>query len=194
MAGSDSVFHPDAAVQVLPAQQNGRSRHAQLRGVLGLFATGVVVVTAVRDGPCGMTANAFTSVSLEPPLVLVCIKHDAAIHQAILECQSFAVSVLGAHQEQVAKYFADHGRPRGSGEFALVQWMPAPRTGTPIVQGAIGWIECGLAEVHDGGDHSIFLGSVLNIGRGGGRDALLFFGGGFHRLEHGRSDASRGLS
>jgi flavin reductase len=184
MAGTDPVARPDAAVQVMPAQQNGRRRHAELRGVLGLFATGVGILTAISDGPCGMTANAFTSVSLEPPLVLVCVKQDAEIHRAIVESQSFVISVLGAHQEEIARYFADHGRPRGNDEFAVLRWVPAPQTGGPIVQGAIAWIECSLTEVHDGGDHSIFLGSVLNIGRSGGRDALLFFGGGFHRLEH----------
>jgi len=160
MAGTDPTARPDVAVQVMPAQQNGHRRHAELRGVLGLFATGVGILTAISDGPCGMTANAFTSVSLEPPLVLVCVKQDAEIHRAIVESQSFVISVLGAHQEQIARYFADHGRPRGKDEFAVLRW------------------------VHDGGDHSIFLGSVLNIGRSGGRDALLFFGGGFHRLEH----------
>ena len=152
-----------------------------LRSVCGRFATGVTVVAAGGQAPCGMTANSFTSVSMRPPLILVCVNRDASIHQAVVERGSFAVSILSAHQEQVARYFADHSRPRGAAEFDSVDWSPAPSTGAPVLDGALAWIDCGLAACYDGGDHVIFLGSVLASGWRPEHDALLFFGGGFHR-------------
>lgn len=162
--------------------QGTRDRN-ELRGVFGSFATGITVVTAGRSAPRGMTANSFTSVSLDPPLILVCVLRTAAMHTVIEENGAFAVSVLSAHQEQVARHFADRSRPRGDREFDLVDSVPGRHTGAPIVTGTLAWIECKLAAVYDGGDHSIFLGSVLDLGRGASDDALLFYGGGFHRLE-----------
>lgn len=156
----------------------------ELRGVFGMFATGITVVTAKgENAPHGMTANSFTSVSLSPPLVLVCVLRDAAMHQAILEGDSFAISVLSTAQEPVARYFADRSRPRGDREFDVIDWRPGSHTGVPIVTGTLAWLECRLAAVYDGGDHSIFLGSVLDLGRSAKRNALLYFGGDFHRLE-----------
>ena len=152
-----------------------------LRTVLGHFATGVTVLAAGGGAPEGMTANSFTSVSLSPPLVLVCVSRTAAIHQAVLDSGCFAVSVLAGSQEDVARYFADHSRPRGQREFDVVGWSPAPNTRAPVIDGALAWIECELAATYDGGDHSIFLGSVLAGGHEPARDALLFFGGRFHR-------------
>jgi flavin reductase (DIM6/NTAB) family NADH-FMN oxidoreductase RutF len=152
----------------------------QLREVLRGFATGVTVITVGRDVPQGMTANAFTSVSLSPPLVLVCVNRAAAVHRAVLGCGSFAVSVLSGRQEHVARYFADHSRPRGRQEFDVVGWSHGPSTGAPLIHGALAWMECELTASHDGGDHSIFVGSVLGGERGTARDALLFFGGAFH--------------
>lgn len=169
-----------------------------LRRVFGLFATGITVVTANRAGagadakggvdagpPHGMTANAFTSVSLNPPLVLVCVLRNTLMHEAILTSQAFAVSVLSGQQEQVAWYFASRHRPRDEHEFDLVDWTPGRHTGAPLVLGALAWLECRLVAAHDGGDHSIFVGSVLDHGRGPSQDALLFFGGQFHRIDDG---------
>ncbi|MEO6702324.1 MAG: flavin reductase family protein [Jatrophihabitantaceae bacterium] len=156
----------------------------ELRGVLGRFATGITVVTANSAiGPHGMTANSFTSVSLAPPLVLVCVMRDASMHQAILDSDSFGVSMLSTRHESLATYFANRGRPRDEHEFDLVDWVPGRHTGVPIVTQTLAWIECGLSAVYDGGDHSIFLGSVLDVGRGDDDDALLFFGGNYRRLE-----------
>ena len=135
-----------------------------------------------------MMANSFTSVSLDPPLILVCVNVRAAIHQAVLDGGSFAVSVLSARQEHVARYFANHSRPRGEQEFDLVSWSPAPNTGAPILHGALAWVECTLAGAYYGGDHSIFLGSVLASGQASERDALLCFRGAFHRLEQDQAE------
>lgn len=156
---------------------------AELRGVLGKFATGITVVTAGLEPPRGMTANSFTSVSLSPALVLVCVLREAAMHQAIIDSESFAVSMLSAHQEEVARHFADHRRPRGEAEFEVIDSTPGKHTGAPILQDALAWLECRLAAVYDGGDHSIFLGEVLDLGHGADSDVLLFYRGGFHRLD-----------
>jgi flavin reductase (DIM6/NTAB) family NADH-FMN oxidoreductase RutF len=166
--------------QRLPAGHHDRT---ELRGTLGMFATGITIVTAGQSNPRGMTANSFTSVSLKPPLVLVCVLREAAMHDAIVDCGEFAVSVLSSKQEHVARHFANHSRPRGEGEFDVVDWAPGGHTGVPILADTLAWMECRLAAVYDGGDHSIFLGSVLDIGRGPDRDALLFYGGNFHSLE-----------
>ncbi len=166
-------------LSAVPTQSPQDSR--ALRGVLGRFATGVTVLAAAGKVPCGMTANAFTSVSLDPPLILVCVNRNASIHQAVLESRSFAVSMLSARQEHVARYFADHSRPRGPAEFAAVDWWPAPSTGAPVMRGALAWLDCSLAAAYDGGDHAIFLGSVLASGAESAQDVLLFFCGEFHR-------------
>jgi flavin reductase len=169
---------------VTSADQTPEVHHdrAALRSVFGAFTTGITVVTARGGAPLGMTASSFTSVSLDPPLALVCVDRKAAIHDVILRNQRFAVSVLSAHQQELATYFATHCRPRGEQEFALVDSMPGPRTGAPVLSGALAWMECRLTAAHDGGDHSIFVGEVLDLGRSQGGDALIFHGGRFHRL------------
>ncbi|MFJ3338662.1 flavin reductase family protein [Streptomyces sp. NPDC086766] len=173
---TDGLPAPDRAPALLE-----HDRFA-LRGVLGSFATGITVLTAGRELPRGMTANSFTSVSLDPPLVLVCVLRTAALHDVVLEEKAFAVSVLSAEQEPIARRFADRGRPRGAREFEAVDTRPGRRTGAPILSGALAWLECGLEAVYDGGDHSILLGAVLDADRGPGADSLLFYRGGFHRL------------
>jgi flavin reductase (DIM6/NTAB) family NADH-FMN oxidoreductase RutF len=157
---------------------------ARLRSVLGQFATGVTVVAAGGKIPCGMTANAFTSVSLDPPLILICLTRNSELCEAVLREGCFAVSVLAAHQEDLARYFANHARPRGPEEFAKVGWSPGPGTGAPVLDDAVAWLDCVVTTSHDGGDHEIFLGSVLASGAEPQRDALLFFRGGFCRSPH----------
>ncbi|GAA2753535.1 MULTISPECIES: flavin reductase family protein [Kitasatospora] len=154
----------------------------ELRGVLGRFATGVTVVTAGRTEPRGMTANAFTSVSLDPALILICVLRTAAVHEAIVAEGAFAVSVLGSSQEKAARHFANHQRPRGPEEFESVETVRGRHTGAPLLVGAQAWLECSVAAEYDGADHSIFLGSVLDLGREPADDPLLYFGGGFQRL------------
>ncbi|WP_433274658.1 flavin reductase family protein [Actinosynnema sp. CS-041913] len=146
------------------------------------FATGVTVLTAAGERCHGMTANAFTSVSLEPPLVLCCVARTARMHAAIVTAGRFAVSVLGADQEGIARYFSDKRRPAGLAQFDAVEWEPGAHTGAPLLTGSLAWLECELAESHDGGDHSVFLGRVLSLRRGDGDKALVFFGGGFHQV------------
>nr|WP_239062684.1 flavin reductase family protein [Streptomyces sp. SID13031] len=152
-----------------------------MRSVLGRFATGVTVVAVGGEAPSGMTANAFTSVSLEPPLILICVSRKSALCPALQESGEFAVSMLSADQEDVARYFADHSRPRGEAEFGPIRWSPGPATGAPVLAGALAWLDCAVTASYDGGDHTIFLSSVLASGAGSVEDALVFFGGDFHR-------------
>lgn len=160
------------------------SRH--LRSTLGAFATGVTVVTVGGDAPHGMTANSFTGVSLDPPLVSVCVQRDAVMHAVLLEQGSFAVSVLAADQVRAARWFADRRRPLGRAQFDAVDVRPGERTGAPLLVGAVAQFECRLWRTYDGGDHSIFLGVPLTVARGVTDDVLVFHDGAFRRLERGR--------
>lgn len=153
-----------------------------LRGVLGRFATGVTVLST-GGGHChGMTANSFTSVSLDPPLVLTCVARAALMHAAILATRSFGVSVLGSHQERLARYFADRRRPTGIEQFDVTDWFPGEFTDAPLLVDSSAWLECELVAAYPGGDHSVFLGRVLNMGRSPAGGTLLFCDGGFHHL------------
>lgn len=146
------------------------------------FATGITVLTAGGEHSHGMTANAFSSVSLRPPLVLCCVARTARMHDAITSERRFAVSMLGADQEELARYFADQERPHGPAQFDRVDWVPGPYSGAPVLSGSLAWLECELVESYAGGDHSIFLGAVVSCHCGPIRSALLFYGGGFHKV------------
>ena len=147
-----------------------------LREVMQRYPTGVTVVaTAGDDGaPCGLTVNSFTSVSLEPPLVLVCIDQASSSHDRLVEASSFAVSVLSRGQEQLARRFAVEPSPS---RFDRVEWVQCP-TGDPVLEGAAAWLACALHAVHAGGDHSILVGRVEALGTGG-PEALAFYRGRF---------------
>jgi flavin reductase (DIM6/NTAB) family NADH-FMN oxidoreductase RutF len=166
----------------LPTSEQPPQETQDLRKILGRFSTGVTVVTASHGKPCGMTANAFTSVSLNPPSVLVCVHRGGALYQTVRQAGGFAVSVLSSEQEKAARHFADHSRPRGAAEFGAFDWSPAPLTGAPVLDGALAWLDCALTTSYDGGDHEIFLGKILASGSGSARNALVFFGGTFHQL------------
>jgi flavin reductase (DIM6/NTAB) family NADH-FMN oxidoreductase RutF len=152
-----------------------------MRQALGRFATGITVVTVGGPEPHGMTANAFTSVSLDPPLVLVCVQRTARLHAAIEGSGFFGVSVLGAHQEREARVFANHHRPR-AGEFGAVEVETGSYSGAPLLRDALAWLECELEASYEGGDHSIFIGRVHRLGLGPECDVLLYFEGTFRRL------------
>jgi flavin reductase (DIM6/NTAB) family NADH-FMN oxidoreductase RutF len=158
------------------------SDRGAMREAFGKFATGITVLTAGGDHPHGMTANAFSSVSLDPPLVLVCVDRNALMHDAITATETYAVSVLHGEQEDLARHFADKNRPPGWEQFESVEWLPGDHTGAPLLGGSLAWVECELSTVYDGGDHSIFIGKVLSIAGSGEQDALLYFGGCYHRL------------
>jgi len=157
------------------------------RRVVGLFATGVTVVTTRRGAVGrGMTANAFAAVSLDPMLVLVCVRQDSEMRRLLDELDVFAVSVLAADQEPVARWFANPARPAGPEQFDAVACRPGPATGAPLIDKALAWVECAVEERVPAGDHTILLGRVLSLGCAGGTEPLTFFGGSFGTVAPGR--------
>jgi flavin reductase (DIM6/NTAB) family NADH-FMN oxidoreductase RutF len=143
-----------------------------LRRAFGTFATGITVMTVGGANPHGMTANSFASVSLDPPLVLVCVDHTAVMHESLVARGTFGVSVLAADQEKAARHFADPGRPLGRAQFDAVDWLPGRLTGAPLITGAIAHLECALWRGYEGGDHTIFVGRLLSVDWQADQDAL----------------------
>jgi flavin reductase len=160
----------------------------RMRRAMGAFATGVTVVTAGGDTPHAMTANAFTSVSLDPPLVLVCIGRNAVMHRILSAADTFGISVLAAHQELVARHFANRMRPLGMAQFDNVDWQPGAVTGVPLIGGALVHVECAVRHTYDGGDHAIVVGGLLSLEQTGEGDPLLFFRGQFRDIYPQRSE------
>ncbi len=149
-----------------------------LRRALGTFATGVTIVTArATDGtPVGFTANSFTSVSLEPPLLLVCLAHTAASYGIFCETESFAVNVLEVGQEETAKRFAS----RGADKFGPTVWQPGQQ-GAPLIEGSLAIFDCAMHQRMEAGDHDILMGRVLGFSMHEGA-ALLYHQGSFRTL------------
>jgi flavin reductase (DIM6/NTAB) family NADH-FMN oxidoreductase RutF len=133
----------------------------EFRAAMGSFAAGVTVITTTdADGmPHAVTATAFASVSLTPPLCLVCIDKRARPYRPLLLHGRFAVNILTSDQEELSDRFASPIADR----FATVSWWPGDVTGCPIISGALAWMECEIVEVHSGGDHDIFLGRVQSV-------------------------------
>ncbi|MEU4644533.1 flavin reductase family protein [Micromonospora sp. NPDC023814] len=152
----------------------------QLRPVLGTFATGVTIVTVGGTDPHGMTANSFTSVSLDPPLILICLEKSTRTLDGVVAAGTFAVSVLAADQDAVARHFARRMRPSGPAGFGGVPCVDGPHTGAPLVRDAAAWLECALWRTYDGGDHAIVVGRLLSVRRVHDRPPLLFYCGQFH--------------
>ena len=147
------------------------------RQALGAFATGVTVITTRgEDHLFGMTANAFSSVSLDPPLILVCVISGTTGAEVIEQNQRFAVNILGSHQEPISRYFASKDRPRGLEAFDEIPHSTAV-TGSPVIDGAAGYLDCRLHAAHDAGDHVIFIGEVLAIAHEPDVEPLVFHGG-----------------
>jgi flavin reductase (DIM6/NTAB) family NADH-FMN oxidoreductase RutF len=149
------------------------------RGALAAFATGVTIVTTRgEEHPYGMTANAFSSVSLDPPLVLVCVKAFSEGGDLIRENEVFAVNILAAEQEPLSRYFASKDRPRGRDAFSDIAHRTAA-SGAPVLDGAVGYLDCALNASYDAGDHVIFIGEVLALDFSHEVDPLLFHAGGY---------------
>jgi flavin reductase len=155
----------------------------ELRGALGTFATGVTVVTTAGEGHAyGMTANAFSAVSLDPPLVLVCTITVSEATGHIGRNGVFAVNILSATQEPLSRYFSSRDRPRGRDAFARVDHRTVA-SGSPILDGAAGFLDCALHSRSDAGDHTIFIGEVLAIGCEQDLAPLLFHGGRYREVK-----------
>ncbi len=168
------------------------------RAAAGQFATGIVVIAATADGVThAMTVNAFTSVSLDPLLVLVCVEKAARFHDAVLAAGIWAVSVLGEDAEKAARWLATRGRPL-EGQLDQHPHHPGAVTGAPILDGALSAIECRTYAVHDGGDHSIVVGEVLAVAAPPpGADSagpLIYHAGRYRRLSRPLAQPGAGLS
>jgi flavin reductase (DIM6/NTAB) family NADH-FMN oxidoreductase RutF len=150
----------------------------ELRRVMGHFATGVTVITTrdVDGKPYGLTANAVCSVSLDPPLLLVCVDKGADSHPAFVRSGLFAINILGYGHEDLSRRFAVS---RGD-KFVDVAHRSGV-TGAPLLDDVLGWVECRVVAEHDAGDHTIYIGHVEQLEAADG-DPLLFFRGKYRRL------------
>lgn len=154
------------------------------RRAMGRFATGVCVVTTRSLGiDHAMTASALTSVSLDPPLVLVCVETEARFHDAILDGGSWGVSVLDAGSRGLSEWFATRGRPL-HGQFDRAPHHRGEHTDVVLLDQAVSWLECQTISVTPGGDHSIVLGTVLWAAVATGEPgALVYYRSGYRSLE-----------
>ena len=147
---------------------------SRFRDVLGHFATGVTVVTAVDTDPVGFTCQAFAALSLDPPMVLLAPAKSSTSWPRIARAGAFCVNVLAGHQAALARTFS----LSGTDKFAGVEWRPGEATGAPVLAGGLAWAECALEQIFDSGDHELVTGSVLSLGVSDG-EPLLFYRGGF---------------
>jgi flavin reductase (DIM6/NTAB) family NADH-FMN oxidoreductase RutF len=159
----EDIFRPDAA---------------EFRTVLGQFATGVTIITAMDDDePAGVAANSFTSVSLDPPLVLFCVALTSSTWPRIERARKFAVNILGEHQEEVCRLFAAKGADR----FGQVDWHLGVG-GSPVLDDCIAYLDCEFWAEYDGGDHIIVVGRVLDLGVDRDAKPLVFYQGQYGRV------------
>jgi flavin reductase (DIM6/NTAB) family NADH-FMN oxidoreductase RutF len=153
----------------------------QFRRAMAAFATGVTVITIDNLGEVhGMTANAFTSVSLDPLLVLVCVDHKAQTHAHLSARRRFGINVLSEEQTAISEYYADPDRDPAVAEQTGARFDRTPH-GTPVLHGTLAYLECRLQEARDAGDHTIFIAEVEDVVVRAGRP-LLFFGSDYHAI------------
>lgn len=150
-----------------------------LRDALGSFATGVTVVTCVDEQgrPFGLTVNSFTSVSLDPPLLLVCVARHTRCAPALAAADNFAVNVLQTGQQPASIRFSTRNEDR----FGTTAWGTG-ETGAPLLMDSLAVFECERHALHEGGDHDILLGRVVRASFDPTMDPLLFFRGRYRRL------------
>lgn len=138
------------------------------------FATGVTIVTTVVDGvPYGFTANAFASVSADPPTILICVNREASAHPMISQASIFCVNILALEQAGIARRFAD--RAARAHRFDGVG-THTEETGAPVLDGVLAFLDCRLTEEHTAGTHTVFLGEVVAAGTRPGKPLGYFDG------------------
>ncbi len=149
---------------------------------MGCFATGVTIITVDLDGEVhGMTANAFASVSLDPPLVLVCVDHSTRTHAHLHAKKRFGINVLGEDQRAISEYYARAERDNEHAEIEAGARFDRTGHGTPMLRGALAYLECRLKSAEDAGDHTIFIAEVEDVVVREG-EALLFFRGKYRKV------------
>ena len=151
------------------------------RKAMGCFATGVTVITVDQDGEIhGMTANAFTSVSLDPPLVLVCVDHRARTHAHLHARKRFGVNVLRSTQQAISEYYARSEEKHQHAESVGARFSRTAH-GTPVLEGALAYLECRLHSTQAAGDHTIFVAEVEHVELRDG-EPLLYFRSGYRSI------------
>ena len=163
----------------IPDDPEAAARARQFRDVLGLFCSGVTVVTSVSEGkPVGMTCQSFSSVSLEPPLIMFSPAKTSRAWPLIRRAGYFCVNILAADQSELSNGMATKGEEKFEG----VSWTTAT-TGAPLINGVLGYVDCTVQQVIEAGDHYVVIGQVKELGFGDGTgsstkvDPLLFFQG-----------------
>ncbi|MSZ76688.1 MAG: flavin reductase [Actinobacteria bacterium] len=170
----DFQLRPGEDIQVSSDDPAAVAAARQFRDVLGRFASGVTVVTSVSGGePVGMTCQSFSSVSLDPPLVLFIPAKTSRAWPAIQRSGRFCVNFLASEQAELSNRMAS----RGVDKFAGVDWAPAESTGSPVLAGALAHVDCTIHAVHEAGDHYVVIGRVLAMESTDADDPLLFFQG-----------------
>jgi len=141
---------------------------------MGSFATGVTVITVDQQGEVhGMTANAFTAVSLDPMLVLVCVDYRARTHAHLHARKRFGVNVLRSDQQAISEYYARASETHQRAEAAGAHFDRTPH-GTPVLRGALAYLECSLRRAEEAGDHTIFIAEVEDVVVRDGEPLLYF--------------------
>jgi flavin reductase (DIM6/NTAB) family NADH-FMN oxidoreductase RutF len=159
--------------------QNPHDITRAFRDVASRFATGVAVATSHRDDvPAAMTINAFSTVSLDPMLILVCLHNSSRLFTAIRESGVYAVTILAHDQERVARWFATRERPVGAAAFGGISTRPAPTTGSLVLLDGLAYFDCVVEDMYPGGDHTVVVGRVASFGELRPSAAPLMFVGG----------------
>ena len=149
---------------------------------MGGFATGVTIITLDLEGEVhGMTANAFASVSLDPPLLLVCVDHSARTHAHLYAKKRFGVNILAEDQRVISEYYARPVRTHEHAEEEAGARFERTAKGTPILRGALAYLECRLQSAQEAGDHTIFIAEVEDVVVRQG-EPLLFFRGRYRKI------------
>ncbi len=144
------------------------------RNTLAKFCTGVTIVTTKnQEGMHGLTVNAFTSVSLDPPLILVCIQKNGLSHSSLCECETFVVNILSIEQKELSDRFANPAMD-SEDRFRDLSFRVS-KNGVPILADNLGHLECRVVNQFEGGDHTIFIGQVENGDFSEGKQPLLFY-------------------
>jgi len=154
----------------------------EFRRAMGCFATGVTIVTVDLEGEVqGMTANAFASVSLDPPLLLVCVEHSARTHAHLHTKKRFGINILAEQQREISEYYARPIHTHERAEEEAGARFERTAQGTPILHGALAYLECRLQSTQEAGDHTIFIAEVEDVVVREG-DPLLFFRGKYRKI------------
>lgn len=180
LSDTDMELHPGEKLEVDAASPEAVAEARRFRDVLGRFASGITVVTTMSNGePIGLTCQSFSSVSLNPPLVLFVPARTSRAWPRIQRAGKFCVNFLAADQADLSNTMAS----RGADKFADVAWSPSAVTGSPVFADTLGHVDCTIHAVHEAGDHFIVIGRVEDLVVGGGAEPLLFFEGSYRTTD-----------